>query len=107
METEVASGRTNCFDCLASRDPVPNTGNLTEGAEIVPAIVMEKVDEATTLLAELPANLMLQVVGAVVSARFEVHIFYLMQWNSHGRLVAAHKASAVLQCAMLAKMSIV
>lgn len=107
METEVVSGRANCFDRLASRDPVSKIGNLTEGAEIVPVTVMEKVEEATTLLAELPANLMLEIVGAVVSARFEVHLFFLMQGNSQGRLVAAYKASAVFQCAMLAKRSIV
>ena len=106
METEVASGSKNCFGFPASRDPVSKSGNLTEGAEIVSATAMEKVEESTTLLTELLANSMLEVVGAVVSARFQVHIFYLMPWNSHGRLVACYKASAVLQCAMLAKMSI-
>ena len=84
METEVASGSKNCFGFLASRAPVSKSGNITEGAEIVSATVMEKVEEATTLLAELPVNLMLEVVGAVVSARFQVHIPYLRSWNSHG-----------------------
>ena len=78
METEVASGSKKCFGFPASMDPVSKSGNLTEGAETVSATVMEKVEEATTLLAELPANLMLEVVGAVVSARFQVHLFYFM-----------------------------
>ena len=104
METEIASGYKNSSETSGSSDVVTKAG---EGAEIVSATVMEKVEEATTLLAELPADLMLEVVGAVVSNRFQVHIFYLMPWNSHGRLVAAYKASAVLRGATLAKMSIV
>ena len=42
---------------------------------------MEMVEEATTLLSELPANLMLDVVGAVVSARFEVNLLYHTPWH--------------------------
>ena len=102
METVVAkSGNDNYFITLASSYPFSKTGNLIQGAESVPAAVMEKVEEVTTLLSELPANVMLEVVGAVVSARFEVLLFCLMSQHS----VAIHKASAKIQCAMLARTS--
>lgn len=58
-----------------SNDPV---STIMPGADIVPAPVMEKVEEVKTFLAGLPASVMLEVVGAVVSAHIEVTRFYLM-----------------------------
>ena len=71
MENEVASGIPE------SREAVTKAA---ESAEIGPATVIEMVEEATTLLSELPAKLMLEVVGAVVSARFKVLLTYTMPW---------------------------
>ena len=75
METEVASISENNSGTAGSIDAVTKA---VEGAEIVPATVMEMVEEATTLLSELSAKLMLDVVGAAVSARFEVILLYPM-----------------------------
>ena len=42
---------------------------------------MELEEEATSLLSVLTAKAMLDVVGAVLSARFEVILLYPMPWN--------------------------
>lgn len=69
METEVASG-CNCISGIPEiRESVTEAA---KSAEIAPLNVTKMVEEATTLLAELPAKVMLEVVEAVVSARFEV-----------------------------------
>ena len=73
METEVGSGSNSVSGISESREAV------TKAAEITPTTVME-MDEDATLLSEPPAKLMLEGVGAVVSARFEVHLVKLMPW---------------------------
>ena len=69
METEVVSGSKGSCGIPESSEAVMEAA---EGAETSPTTQMEMVEEATTFMSKLPATLMLEVVGAVVSARFEV-----------------------------------
>ena len=78
MMTEVASVRKNSSETSGSSDAVTKA---TEGAENFPAAVMEMVEEATNLLSELPVELKLDVVGAVVSARIEVILLHPRPWQ--------------------------